>query len=363
MLKAANPTAFSTSLPPPQSASDCPPPSASSSQTVAASSFDYVPNYLQEDDLTQQRRDFISSLPTQTGWVANHLHQYQGFWHTIRQLQGVLTSQNHFHAHDSDILLVTNPKSGTTWLKALIFSLLNRSTHAFNNPQHPLLTNNPHDLVPFIELKLYIENQVPDLSIFASPRLFSTHLPFVSLPKSVVDSRCKIVYLCRNPKDSFVSLWHFTNKLRPKDKGANSLEEAFDKFCNGVSLYGPFWEHVLGYWKESLERPEKLFFLTFEEMKEKPAMQLNRLAEFLDCPFSEEEKLNGTVDGILNMCSFDSLRKLEVNKTGKMFSGEEFKAFFRLGEVGDWKNYLTDQMAERLDGIFESKFHGSGLKL
>ncbi|KAJ0085859.1 hypothetical protein Patl1_08003 [Pistacia atlantica] len=349
MLTAAIPTALSTSLPSPQPASD--------------STSHSVPKYLQEDDLTQERKDLISSLPTESGWVANCLHQYQGFWHTTRQLQGVLTCQKHFHAQDSDTLLVTTPKSGTTWLKAIAFSLINRSKHAINDPHHPLYTNNPHDLVPFIELKLYIENQVPDLSVFASPRLFSTHLPLVSLPKSVNDSGCKIVYLCRNPKDAFVSLWHFTNKLRPKDKGVNSLEKAFDKFCNGVSLYGPFWEHVLGYWKAIVERPKRVFFLKFEEMKEKPAMHLKRLAEFLECPFSKEEELNGTVGRILEMCSFDSLRNLEVNKTGKMFSGEEFKAFFRRGEVGDWKNHLTDEMAERLDGIIECKLHGSGLRL
>ncbi|XWS23051.1 hypothetical protein CRYUN_Cryun29cG0088500 [Craigia yunnanensis] len=319
-----------------------------------------LPKYLLEEGVTQECRQLIPSLPTEKGWVANHLHQYQGFWHTTRQLQAVLTCQNHFQANDTDIILVTTPKSGTTWLKAIIFALMNRVQYP--NPEtHPLLTENPHVLVPFLELELYIDSQAADFTTLSSPRLFGTHLPLVSLPDSVKNSACKLVYLCRNPKDTFVSLWHFTNKLRINDMGDNFLEETFDKFSRGVSLYGPFWDHVLGYWKESLEKPQRVLFLKYEEIKEQPKAQLMRLAQFLGCPFSSEEETSGVVDDILKLCSFDNLSNLEVNKTGKLASGEEYKAFFRRGEVGDAKNHLTQQMMEKLDQITEEKLYGFGL--
>ncbi|THG16240.1 hypothetical protein TEA_010530 [Camellia sinensis var. sinensis] len=237
-----------------------------------------------------------------------------------------------------------------------------RTQISFFQQQHPLHANNPHDLVPFLELKLYADNRVPDLTSFTSPRLFSTHLPPLSLPESIKCSACKLVYLCRNPKDTFVSLWHFTNKLRPKDIGTNSLEDTFDRFCRGVSLYGPFWDHVLGYWKESLENPGKILFLKYEEMKEKPDEHLRRIAQFLGYPFSPEEEKLGLVDEILGLCSFDTLSKLEVNKSGKLLSGEENKTFFRRGEVGDWKNFLSAEMEDRLDQISEQKLHKFGLK-
>ncbi|KAH7516137.1 cytosolic sulfotransferase 12 [Ziziphus jujuba] len=321
-----------------------------------------LPKYLLEEEVTQECRDLLPSLPTEKGWVAANLHQYQGFWHTTRQLAGVLSCQKHFQAKNSDILLVTNPKSGTTWLKAITFSLLNRSRYPDFAHQHPLLTNNPHVLVPFLELDLYIhKNQLPNLSSFASPRLFSTHLPYISLPKSVKLSTCKVVYLCRNPKDTFVSLWHFTNRLRSISKSSNPIEESFRKFCRGVSLYGPFWDHVLGYWKESLERSERVLFLKFEEMKENPILEIRRLAEFIGCPFSPEEEENGVVEDIMRLCSFETLSNLEVNKNGKISSGEENKAFFRRGEVGDWMNYLTAEMAQELDSITQQKLNGCGL--
>ncbi|EXB44895.1 Flavonol sulfotransferase-like protein [Morus notabilis] len=328
---------------------------------VQTSSPSDMPKYLQETQVSQEFKDLILSLRREKGWVASHLHQYQGFWHTTRQLQGVLACQKHFQSQDTDVLLVTNPKSGTTWLKSILFSLINRSV--FTDPKkHPLLTTNPHVLVPFLELDLYVENRRPNISYSSSPRLFSTHLPYVSLPESVKSSACKLVYLCRSPKDAFVSHWHFANRLRPESLGENSMEEIFEKFCKGVSLCGPFWDHSLGYWNESFKRPEKVLFLSFEEMKREPVFHVRRLAEFIGCPFSEEEEAKSEVEDVLEMCSFDSLSNLEVNKIGKLPSGEDHKAFFRRGEVGDWVNYLTPQMAEKLDSIVEQNLHGSGLK-
>lgn len=320
--------------------------------------------YLQEDDITQECKTLITSLPKDQGWVLSHLYQYQGFWHPSRQLQGVLTCQHHFQAHDTDLLLTTTPKSGTTWLKAIMYSLLNRATWTpYARDQHPLHSSNPHDLVPFLELKVYVDHQVPDLTGLPSPRVFSTHLPVGSLPGSVNKTGCKIVYLCRNPKDACISLWHFANKLRSQEKEKLSLEEAFDKFCNGVSLYGPFWDHVLGYWKYSLENPNKVLFLKYEELKEQPVLHLKRLAEFCECPVSVEEEKQGVVEEILKLCSFDYLSNLEVNKSGKLSSGEENRSFFRKGEVGDSTNYLSLEMIQRFDKITEEKLHRWGLKL
>ncbi|KAI3452931.1 hypothetical protein Pfo_009594 [Paulownia fortunei] len=322
------------------------------------------PKYLQQEEtLAQECKDLISTLPKEKGWLASYLYQYQGFWYAVRHLQGVISCQKHFQAQDSDVFLVTTPKSGTTWLKAIIFTLVNRKRYPVAK-NHPLRTHNPHDLVPFLEIKLYADNQILDIISSPSPRLFSTHLPYVSLPESVKNSTtCKLVYLCRNPKDTFVSLWHFTNKLRLQEMGTNSMKEVFEMFCKGVSLFGPFWDHVLEYWKQSKETPDRVLFLKFEDMKQQPAVHLRRLSEFLGCPFSADEEGSGLVDEILKFCSFDNLSSLEVNKIGKLSSGEENNAFFRRGEVGDWSNHLDSDMVEKLDQITEEKFCGSGLVL
>ncbi|KAK3437232.1 hypothetical protein EUGRSUZ_C01959 [Eucalyptus grandis] len=301
---------------------------------------------MQSSQPSQACTDLISSLPSDKGWDNPSLILYQGFWFPSWLFDGVLACQKHFQAHNSDIILVTSPKSGTTWLKAILFALLNRAKYSDPNSEqcHPLQTRNPHDLVPYLEL-------------------LATHLPYSSLPQSVRDSKCKLVYLCRNPKDNFISLWHFTKKMMLKENGDQTpLPECLDKFCQGLSMYGPYWDHVLGYHKMSSEMPEKVLFMKYEEMKEDPCVHVRRLATFVGCPFSEEELRGGTVEGILRMCSFDNLSTLEVNKSGSLWTGAENKSFFRRGEVGDRVNYMSAEMGEIIDSVMEEKLHGSGLK-
>ncbi|GFS33386.1 sulfotransferase 2B [Actinidia rufa] len=130
---------------------------------------------------------------------------------------------------------------------------------------------------------------------------------------------------------------------------------------SGVFGYGPFWDHVLDYWKESLERPQKVLFLKYEDLKENPILHMKRLAEFMGVPFSIEEEKEGLIEEISRLCSINNLRELDVNKTGKFVSYFENKTLFRRGEVGDWVNYLTPDMVDRLDKIMKEKMDGFGL--
>ncbi|KAK6921036.1 Sulfotransferase domain [Dillenia turbinata] len=192
-----------------------------------------------------------------------------------------------------------------------------------------------------------------------SSRLFATHSAYSILPKSITDSNCKIVYISKNPKDVFVSQYLFAQKLRPQMLPPLTMEEVFELFCRGVSEYGPFFDHVLGYWKASLEFPEKILFLKYEEMKKEPARHIKKLAEFLGKPFLEEEE----EDGVVKLCSFDNFTSLEVNKSGtsnfilKMVVHNT--NFFRKGQVGDSKNHLTLEVIARLDQITEGKLKGT----
>ncbi|PSS24374.1 Cytosolic sulfotransferase [Actinidia chinensis var. chinensis] len=301
----------------------------------------------------------IASLPKEKGWSSHQLYLYQGFWCPSVLIREEMAVHQHFQARQNDIALATNPKSGTTWLKALAFSILRRQ-HYTPSQNHPLLTSNPHTLVPFL-FQGFLDQDLTS-NIAHSPRLFSTHLPYHALPPSIKSCAigCRIVYLCRNPYDTFISAWHFFTKASDSLEPL-SLNDAFDMYIRGVFGYGPFWVHMLGYWKESLERPQKVLFLKYEDLKDNPILHMKRLAEFIGVPFSIEEEKEGLIEEISRLCSINNLRELDVNKTGKFGSHFENKALFRKGEVGDWVNYLTPEMVERLDKVIQEKMDGFGL--
>ncbi|KAJ6885823.1 flavonol sulfotransferase-like [Populus alba x Populus x berolinensis] len=276
-----------------------------------------------------------------------------------------MSVQEHFHPQSTDIFVASSPKTGTTWLKALTFAILTRSRLS-GSTTSSLLTKMPHDCVPFLEFELADQN--PSNRDLAIP-LISTHVPYSCLPQSIISSSCKIIYICRDAKDAFVSLWYFLAKLqRSENVEPLPLEEGFELFCNGIANYGPYWDHVLGYWRASLEFPEKILFLTYEEMKKDTAAPVKKLAEFMGCSFTLEEEEGGEVQKITSMCSFEELSSLEVNKNAEHRAPGisipiQNSVFFRKGEIGDWVNHLTPEMGARLDDIMEQKLKGSGLKL
>ncbi|KAI7747529.1 hypothetical protein M8C21_016731 [Ambrosia artemisiifolia] len=303
-------------------------------------------------------KDKLATLPKERGWTCENIYMYQGFWfesmHTV-SIESLMALQDTFEARPNDIYLVTLPKAGTTWLKALTFALVHRTRYKNRDLlTHPLLVYNPHTCVPFIEVEVF-ENTPTYVDPHLS-RLFATHIPYTSLPQSIHDCGCRFVYLYRNPKDVLVSLFYFANKLRDKSLGQLTFEEAFELFSKGIMLSGSYWDHVKGYHKVSLEHPEKVLFLKYEDMITDTTSNVKRLAKFLGCPFTEEEEATGAVQEIIKLCSFGNLSK--VNKHGTSLDDVPNHAYFREGKVGDWMNHLTDDMSRILDEITEQKFHG-----
>lgn len=311
--------------------------------------------------IIERYKDKVSALPK----MNNGLCKYEGFWYAHGfwlndsnanfSVEAIMALQDEFQALPTDVFLASHAKSGTTWLKALSFAISNRTKYKISNDSsssHPLLITSPHDYVPFIETQSFLNNPS-----YANG-LMATHIPYTSLPKSIINYGCRIVYICRNPKDVFISGWHFTKKV--KDELSTPMDDAFESFCAGVNPNGPFWDHVIGYYKASLERPNNVLFLTYEELIKDTKNEVKKLAKFIGCPFTSKEEDDGLVQEIVNLCSFEKLSEVsKVNQnsttTKKVLSND---IYFRKGIVGDSVKYLTTEMIQIIDNITKEKFDG-----
>ncbi|KAL0438600.1 UNVERIFIED_CONTAM: Cytosolic sulfotransferase 6 [Sesamum latifolium] len=318
------------------------------------------PAELAKDETTEEL--LLQTLEQQRNSDGVPLCLYQGVWCPSFLLRPLLSLQKNFKPHDNSIVLASLPKAGTTWLKALLFAIVNRDR--FPIDQSPLLTTNPHKLVLSLECYYYVDHLNPDPGNLPQPGVFSTHLPLQVLSSSMISSTCKIVYVSRNPLDQFISEREFLLKTRMlPDCKPLPLDQAFDMFCKGVHAFGPFWEHILGYWRASLENPDRVLFLQYEDMKRDSVSHVKKIAEFLGLPFSDEEEKRGLIGEISELCSFEKLKNLETNKTDVLHENVANSSFFRKGEVGDWRNHLSPAMAERMKEVVDVKLSGSGLKL
>ncbi|XP_073137633.1 LOW QUALITY PROTEIN: flavonol 3-sulfotransferase-like [Henckelia pumila] len=313
--------------------------------------------------------EILSTLPTKDDWIFKNLVKYQNTWYIPDVLKGILLAQAHFSALPSDIFLATFGKFGTTWIKALTFTIMNRNRFEFE--RHPLLTMNPQQCFPFLEVFLFRsqDNIFVDIKrryrSVSSPRVISVHTPCMHLPESVTRSGCRVVYVTRDPNDIFVSSWYHMQKARAKGRRELTLEGSFDMFCEGVYQFGPYWEHVLGYHDAATKSPQNVLILRFEDIKENPFDSVRKLAKHLGYPFSLKEERNGILEKTVNLCSFDHLSNLEVNKSGvqkfSSFNSIENHVFFRKGGTGDWKTHLTKEMADRINHITKERFKGTGI--
>ncbi|XP_059315574.1 cytosolic sulfotransferase 5-like [Lycium ferocissimum] len=298
----------------------------------------------------------IEQLPKALYSDKIELCEWEGFWCEPTLIKAAMIFKKTFKSDPNDVLLASSVKTGTTWLKAICVCIMQDN----KDEQDVLVKDNPHFHVPTIEaMDYYIKSPANDLYTMPYPRLFHTHLPYKVLPDSIKNSDyCKIIYIVRNPKDTLISMWHFFNNHK-RVENFFPLEKAVECFCNGVHHYGPFFEHVLEYWEESKRRPQKILFLKYEDLKIDPKKEVDKIALFLGKPFGNEEDL----EKVLWRCSLERLKNLEVNKSGSLFTVVPNSSFFRKGIVGDWKNYMTPEMEEKLEKITSLKLQGSGLEL
>jgi len=305
----------------------------------------------------------VSALPSNPKLF---LRRYQGTWVLETWVPGIIAIRRGFAPRRGDVVLASPPKCGTTWLKALAFATMARGAHPpAGDPGHPLLRASPHDCVPFMERLFAAGLGSKVMDALPSPRLMATHMHHSILPASIADNPdCKIVYICRDPKDMLVSMWHFSQRIQPDLAFSDLLEAA----CEGSCLSGPIWDHVLGYWNASKASPERVLFLRYEEMLRDPVGNVVKLSRFLGRPFSPAEEEAGVAMDVVRLCSFRKLKDLEVNKAGSgssLLGGVRETAFvnnsyFRRGEAGDWVNHMTPEMARRLDAAMEERLRGSG---
>ncbi|XP_049399393.1 flavonol 3-sulfotransferase-like [Solanum stenotomum] len=131
--------------------------------------------------------------------------------------------------------------------------------------------------------------------------------------------------------------------------------------------YSSYLEAALCMQQSFNPQPSDIFLCSAPktDLKEDTLGYVKKLAEFMDKPFSKEEQDLGVPQEIVARCDFESLSNLEVNKSGmhRPETTQEISntVFFCKGEIGDWKNYLTEDMAKLIDDITHDKFQSSGL--
>ncbi|XP_070550204.1 sulfotransferase 1B1-like [Ptychodera flava] len=291
-----------------------------------------------------------------------------------------------FECRDDDVYVVTYPKSGTTWAIEMVSLILNNADTEYN------LSKEQFARVPVLEMRLELALRIKFIFLIiyrllawlmprsvqetmkywlaafeasdgmtylksmTSRRLIKSHLPCNFFPRKAFEKKSKIVYILRNPKDTYVSYYYF-HKNNWFHGYYDKPWSEFYKACVDKQLpYGDWFDHVLGWWKHNGEK--NICFLKYEDMKRNPRAALETLSSFLEKDLSEEAATK-----ILEHCSFESMKKNRtVNMSFNTFMIDlKRAAFIRKGTVGDWENHFTVAENAAFQELYDKKMIGSGL--
>nr|XP_060609198.1 amine sulfotransferase-like [Anolis sagrei ordinatus]XP_060609199.1 amine sulfotransferase-like [Anolis sagrei ordinatus]XP_060609200.1 amine sulfotransferase-like [Anolis sagrei ordinatus] len=251
-----------------------------------------------------------------------------------------IDSLENFEIRDSDVFLVTFPKSGTIWTQNIL-SLIYHEGHRNGTEDMDLV-----DRVPWLEYNLRNVDYVKR----PSPRLFASHLPYCLLPKGLKNGRGKIIYVARNPKDVLVSYYHFS-KFSQKMEEVEDFEVIMERFLAGKVLGNLWVDHVEG-WSAQMDNTN-ILFLMFEEMKKDLRSAILKICNFLGKRLTEEE-----IDDVVDKASFGKMSAdRRTNYTTLSSDTLDFNKgrFLRKGTIGDWKNTMTVAQNERFDSVFKKR--------
>ena len=198
------------------------------------------------------------------------------------------------------------------------------------------------------DLKELMDDPLAFADNFQGRRFFKSHLPFEFLPPKLLET-CKVVYVSRNPRDAANSSYHW--KLG-NFKG--SYETFMDMFLEGDHIWGNFFHHLLGGWSRTGN--PNLKFIWYEEMKKDHMRTIRDLCTFLEHPLSEEQMAR-----LAEYLQFENMKK---NPNCNPTAGLKWRSveFMRKGEVGDWRNYFSEEMEKKWNDWIEENVHGSGLE-
>ena len=234
---------------------------------------------------------------------------------------------------DSQISIISYPKSGRTWLRALIGKAvceqyhigedLLLDTYTLAKKAGILTTRFTHDGGEIVE---------------------GTHYKDLPVDRSKFRNQ-KVVFIVRDPRDVLVSCYFQAIKRVEVFEGPIPAFIRDERF--GIRKY----VHWLNIWHLNQIYPKEFLFLSYEEMHASIPDVLRQVLEFMDASNISD----AVIDSAVQFGGFESMREMEKKdqfglewmRPGDVNDPESYKV--RRGKVGGYTDYLNPDDVAYID--------------
>jgi aryl sulfotransferase len=261
------------------------------------------------------------------------------------------TRWDYFERRPDDIVIATSYKAGTTWTQSIVGHLL------FPDGELPGPIG---EISPWLDMRIVpLELVLNALKQQTHRRFVKTHLPLDGLPW---DERVKYVYVTRDARDVFMSLWnHYSNHSEAAYLAFNTTRgrvgDEFPRppadlheFWRQWTTRGwfewesdgwPYWSHLYNVrsWWEFRGLPN-LLLVHYADLVEDTEREARRIAEFLGIDVPER-----AWPAVVKRVSFAEMKRNGERYApgGGAFWNGGADTFLNRGTNGRWREVLSDE--------------------
>tara|TARA_Y100000591_G_C21701024_1_gene628297 strand:+ start:78 stop:920 length:843 start_codon:yes stop_codon:yes gene_type:complete len=270
------------------------------------------------------------------------------------------------------IWLASYPKSGNTWIRAFISTLLfsKDGINDFSNlskirqfPNRDLFKNFVKNFQDPKEIYTNWKNAQDLINLDNKIKFFKTHhvnCEVENFKFTDNDNSLGVIHIVRDPRTVLVSLKkHFKLNDFQKAKNIilneNSCVGFVKKDSNNKSLLNKVptligsWGLNYLSWKNKIQN---YLLIKYEDLVSNPNEEFYKISNYLEklinCKFDKYK-----IDNAIKTTSFDNLQKLEKNGLFKEY--EQNMNFFHLGPKNNWKTQLDTKIVDEINIKFKNE--------
>ena len=225
----------------------------------------------------------------------------------------------------NDVFIASYPRSGSTWLRFMLFEILTQKDAEFDD----------------------VNRHIPDVG---GQRNAMALLPnqgrLIKTQQAFRPDYRRAIYIVRDARDVALSEYAYQ-----KAQGwiACSLDDYLKMFVNGnASPYGSWEEHTRSWIESPLHARGDLMLVWYRELRQKTEPTLTRIAEFLKVRVRAQVIQKAIQNNNLQNMRKKEDRAPQIGYHPRTESIAEEQRFVRSGAVGGWRERLTPAQAEYL---------------